>query len=91
MKVQSVVLDGEIVCLNEAGKPEFHDLVFRRGELRLVAFDLLCCAPLSERKHKLRSVPCEDSDRFLYRDHIENDGLSLFLACENDLEGIVAK
>lgn len=44
LKVQSVVLDGEIVCLNNAGKPEFRDLLFRRGEARFVAFDLLWCA-----------------------------------------------
>jgi ATP-dependent DNA ligase len=34
LKVQSLVLDGEIVCLNDAGKPEFRDLLFRRGEPR---------------------------------------------------------
>jgi len=29
LKVRSLVLDGEIVCLNDAGKPEFRDLIFR--------------------------------------------------------------
>ena len=99
LKVRSAVLDGEIVCLNDDGKPEFRDLLFRRGEPRFVAFDLLWhdgqdfrCAPLTERKHKLRSILPSGSDRIIYCDHVELDGLGLFhLACENDLEGIVAK
>ena len=98
LKVRSAVLDGEIVCLDE-GKPQFRDLLFRRGEARFVAFDLLWCdgqdlryTALTERKHKLRSIVPTDSDRIMYCDHVEHDGESLFrLACENDLEGIVAK
>jgi bifunctional non-homologous end joining protein LigD len=43
LKVRSAVLDGEIVCLNDAGKSEFRDLLHRRGEPRFVAFDLLFC------------------------------------------------
>jgi hypothetical protein len=43
LNVRSAVLDGEIVCLNDDGKPEFRDLLFRRGEARFVAFDLLWC------------------------------------------------
>ena len=49
-------------------------------------------APLTERKHKLRSILPTDSDRITYCDHVEGDGESLFrLTCKNDLEGIVAK
>ena len=99
LKVRSAVLDGEIVCLNDDGKPEFRDLLFRRGEARFVAFDLLFCdgqdyrySPLTERKHVLRSILPKSSERVLYCDHIEGNGESLFrIACENDLEGIVAK
>lgn len=29
LRVQSAVLDGEIVCLKDAGKTEFRDLPFR--------------------------------------------------------------
>jgi bifunctional non-homologous end joining protein LigD len=99
LKVRSLVLDGEIVCLNDEGKTEFRDLLFRRGEPRFVAFDLLWCdgqdlryPPLTERKHRLRSILPKDSERLMYCDHVERDGKSLFrLVCENDLEGIVAK
>jgi bifunctional non-homologous end joining protein LigD len=79
LKVRSAVLDGEIVCLNDAGKPEFRDLLFRRGQPRF-------------RKHRLRSILPTTSECVLYCDHVESDGESLFrLACKNDLEGIVAK
>jgi bifunctional non-homologous end joining protein LigD len=99
LKFQSAVFDGEIVCLNDDGKPEFRDLLHRRREPRFVAFDLLWLngqdltyAPLNERKHKLRSILPANSQRIVYCDHLESDGESLFrLACENDLEGIVAK
>ena len=98
-KVRSAVLDGESVCLNDAGKTEFRDLLFRRSEPRFVAFDLLWYdgqdlrySPLTERKHKLRSILPLYSNRMLYCDHVEGDGEGLFrLACENDVEGIVAK
>jgi ATP-dependent DNA ligase len=71
---------------------------FRRGEPRFVAFDLLWCdgqdfryAPLTERKHRLRSI-LPSGGRVLYCDHVERDRKSLFrVACDNDLEGIVAK
>ena len=99
LKVRSAVLDGEIVCLNDDGKPEFRDLLHRRGEPRFVAFDLLFCdgqdlrfSPLTERKQKLRTILPTGSERVLYCDHVEGEGESLFqLACDNDLEGVVAK
>jgi bifunctional non-homologous end joining protein LigD len=43
VKTRSAVLDGEIVCLDEDGKPQFRDLLFHRGDPRFVAFDLLWC------------------------------------------------
>ncbi|HYH00331.1 MAG TPA: hypothetical protein VD837_14455, partial [Terriglobales bacterium] len=48
--------------------------------------------PLSDRKLRLRSVVPRSGERLLYCDHVEGDGEGLFrLACEHDLEGIVAK
>jgi bifunctional non-homologous end joining protein LigD len=43
VSAESAILDGEIVCLDAAGRPQFRDLLFRRGEPRFVAFDLLWC------------------------------------------------
>lgn len=99
LRSRSAVLDGEIVCLDRHGKTQFKDLLFRRGEPRLYAFDLLWCGgedlrhlPLIERKSRLRAVVPRGGERLLYCDHIEADGTNLFrLACEHDLEGIVAK
>lgn len=92
------VLDGEIVCLDEQGRSQFNELLFRRGEPRFYAFDLLWCEGkdlrfdgLHERKRKLRSIAAV-SERLLYCDHIEEQGEVLFrFACDHDLEGIVAK
>ena len=35
------VVDGEIVCLDRRGRPQFNDLLFHRGEPCFFAFDLL--------------------------------------------------
>jgi len=58
---------------------------FRNGEdLRYL--------PLSDRKLRLRAVVPKRGERLLYCDHVEADGDGLFrLACEHDLEGVVAK
>jgi bifunctional non-homologous end joining protein LigD len=60
---ESAVLDGEIVCLHDSGRTQFCDLLFRRGEPRFYAFDLLLCngedlrfLPLMDRKQRLRSL-----------------------------------
>lgn len=98
-RANSAVLDGEIVCLDENGIPQFEDLLFRRGEARFQAFDCLWCdgedlrfLALTDRKHKLRSIVPGTGERLLYSDHVELAGEELFeLVCRRDLEGIVAK
>ena len=96
---RSAVLDGEIVCLDRRGKPQFFDLFSRRGEPLFVAFDLLRLdgedmryVPLMDRKAKLRALVSSKSDSLIYCDHVEAHGEKLFkLASKRDLEGIVAK
>jgi bifunctional non-homologous end joining protein LigD len=98
-RAQRAVLDGEIVCLNDSGSSQFRNLLFRRGEPRFYAFDLLYCdgedlryLPLQERKHRLKGITPRSGLRLLYCDHIELAGEEFFqLVCERDLEGIVAK
>jgi bifunctional non-homologous end joining protein LigD len=93
------VVDGEIVCLDDSGVSQFTDLLFRRGEPRFYAFDLLSLngedlryLPLTDRKHRLRGIVPQFGQRLLYCDHIESAGQELFdLVCKRDLEGIVAK
>jgi bifunctional non-homologous end joining protein LigD len=96
---RNAVLDGEIVCLDRQGRPHFADLFYRHGDPIFVAFDLLHAngqdtryLPLADRKAELRRVLRTRMRSILYCSHIERDGEELFrLACEHDLEGIVAK
>ena len=94
-----VVLDGEIVCLDRNGCPQFNELLFRRGEPRFVAFDLLFLngkdvrpERLIDRKMELRRLLGQAESPVVYADHIDAAGVALFKkACEYDLEGVVAK
>ena len=98
-RAQTAVLDGEIVCLDETGQTNFENLLFHRGEPRFYAFDLLSSEgtdlrylPLEQRKHGLRALLPQIGERLLYCDHVELAGEEFFwLACQRDLEGIVAK
>jgi bifunctional non-homologous end joining protein LigD len=94
----NAVLDGELACLDEEGKPQFNRLLRRRGEPVFVAFDLLWLngrdlrdRPLLDRKAALRTL-IRNGGRILYADHIDGKGAGLYRAvCHSDLEGIVAK
>lgn len=98
LRASAAVLDGEIVCLDKKGRSQFNELLFRRGEPRFYAFDLLWCEGkdlrfdgLQERKRQLKAL-IQNGSYLLYCDHIEQHGERLFeLACQKDLEGIVAK
>jgi bifunctional non-homologous end joining protein LigD len=99
LRTKSAVMDGEIVCLDRDGRSDFASLFYRRAEPIFVAFDLLAVGgrdlrtlPLIERKAELRRTLRPHLTRTLYCDHIEHNGRGLFhLACEHDLEGIIAK
>src|SRR5262249_46937010 len=91
------VFDGEIVALDETGRPIFNDLLFGRREPTYIAFDLLFvdgedvrAAPLKERKALLEKIArrygLERTEPFI------GEGRPLFSAvCKLDLERIVAK
>jgi bifunctional non-homologous end joining protein LigD len=91
------VFDGEIVALDEDGRPAFNDLLFGRREPSYVAFDVLFVdgqdvrgLPLKERRALLEKVVrrygLQKSEPVL------GDGKAAFRAvCGLDLEGIVAK
>jgi len=94
---QGYVFDGEIVCLDEAGRPIFNDLLFRRRDPVYVASDVL-----NVEGADVRAMPLKDRrailDRIAERYGIQKSelffgcGKSLFKAvCEFDLEGILAK
>ena len=59
----SAVLDSEIVCFDDDGRPNFRSLLFRRDWPRFAAFDVLMLngrdlrqLPLIERKVRLRAI-----------------------------------
>jgi ATP-dependent DNA ligase len=95
------VIDGEICSLDRRGRPQFKNLMFRRGNPCFFAFDLLTCdgndlrtERLLDRKQELRRLLAKVSPPFplRYADHVEGSGTALFQrVCELDLEGIVAK
>ena len=95
---RQAILDGEIVCLDAAGKPQFYDLLRRHGDPILYAFDVLWLdgedirsRPTLERKLILEEL-VRDCAGILYARHFSGRGVDLFrLVCEQDLEGIVAK
>ena len=101
LNTRLTVFDGEIVCVDKKGKPQFRDLLFRRRDPYFFAFDLLACdgkdwrtEPLTDRKQELRRVlklvPADS--RLHYADQVDGLGTALFeRVCELDLEGIVAK
>jgi ATP-dependent DNA ligase len=101
LPVQSIVLDGEAVCLAPDGRPDFHALHAKAGcrDARLVAFDLLAVdgedlrpMPLDERRRRLAGLLGRD-DALWFSSHVEGaEGAALFRhACAMNLEGIVSK
>ena len=95
------VIDGEICTLDRRGRPQFKNLLFRRGNPPcFFAFDLLTCdgkdlrtERLLDRKQELRRLLTRSPDSPLkYTEYIDGCGTVLFQrVCELDLEGIVAK
>jgi ATP-dependent DNA ligase len=90
-----------LVCLDSNGYPQFNDLLFHRAEPCFFAFDVLFLEnydlrhnALVERKAELRRLlsTAPLSSRMRYVDHVDANGVGLFeLACQRDLERIVAK
>jgi bifunctional non-homologous end joining protein LigD len=93
------VFDGELVVLDDAGRPLFKDLLFGRGRPTYVAFDLLMAdgvdlrpLPLRERKAALARIGRGAERWIALTNGIVGDGRALYRAAvDADLEGIVAK
>jgi bifunctional non-homologous end joining protein LigD len=97
--VDDAILDGEVITVDETGRPQFYDLLRRTRRPSYVAFDLLWLngadlrsLPLSERRRQLRAILPANSPTITEAVSVERRGLELFQrVCEFDLEGIVAK
>src|SRR5438874_2915193 len=95
------VIDGEICSLDRRGRPQFKNLLFRRGNPPcFFAFALLIhdgkdlrTERLLDRKQELRRLLARSRDSPLkYTENIDGHGTALFeRICETDLEGISAK
>lgn len=95
-----LMIDGEVVVLNEDGKPDFDTLQLYNGKrtpIRYCVFDLLYLngnslmeLPLYQRKELLQALT-KANEIFLYSESFQ-DGKALYeKVLEDNLEGIVAK
>ena len=99
VSADSAILDGEWVVVDHLGRSVFADMMQRRRPARFFAFDLLSLngedlthLPLLRRKEILKRILPSRSAHVLYVDHSRGNGTSLYrLACQLDLEGMVAK
>lgn len=107
LKVESCILDGEAVVLDEQGRSDFQALqaaVPRSGRgggqpIHFYAFDLMYLdgrdyrpKPLAERRRALASIIPRKPSPILFSEHVIADGSVFFrLACEMELEGVIAK
>ena len=98
----SAVLDGEVVVVDETGKPCFqllqNYLKSREGQVVYYVFDLLYLnghdlrkLPLTRRKELLRQI-LPDLPHVQMSGHIEEQGVEFFkVASQRGLEGVIAK
>src|SRR5678815_3863712 len=81
IKAETAVIDGEVVSLDDAGRPSFQNLqhqATKKGPIVYYAFDLLnlngedlTSLPLSERKEKLKLIL--EGSKVLFSENIEGD------------------
>jgi hypothetical protein len=86
LRVNDAILDGEIICADETGRPIFIEMLRGRHPVCFVAFDLLwlngedlCPLPLVERKARLKRLRRRRSDHLIAEAlAIEGRGKALF-------------
>lgn len=99
LKVESAILDGDIVVEDPTGRQTLFDLLKRPRDASYVAFDLLWLngrdlrtLPLIKRKHALRRLLHRRPKMIKEAPYVARRGRALFdAAIRDDLEGIVAK
>lgn len=103
INAERAIVDGEVVALDAAGKPQFSLLQELTGTMSPMfvyqVFDLLYLdgrsllqVPLEDRKALLRTVLRSGDRRVRYADHVLNEGRAfLDAAAAQGLEGILAK
>jgi bifunctional non-homologous end joining protein LigD len=101
LRVSSIVLDGEAICIQPDGRHDFPALWDRTNDAAvwLCAFDLLeldgedlRSRPLLGRKKRLAKLLAKDRPGLQFVEHVDGDGPMVFdHACKLGLEGIVSK
>ena len=107
LPIDSAILDGEVVSLDDEGRPNFQQLqnLLKQGkdnEIVYYLFDLphfagysLTQTPLVERKGLLAMLVAKyanDESTIRYSDHIEGQGETVLTnACKLAMEGVVSK
>jgi ATP-dependent DNA ligase len=63
LQIEEAIIDGEVIAVDETGRPQFYDLLRRARAPAYVGFDLLWLdgadlrsLPLSERRQRLQAV-----------------------------------
>jgi bifunctional non-homologous end joining protein LigD len=103
IEAREAIVDGEVVALDDAGRPDFGLLQERLGDksapgLVFQAFDLLYLdgrslldVALEDRKRLLQSV-LRPHPRVRFAAHVDGEGLAFFAAAQaQGLEGVIAK
>jgi bifunctional non-homologous end joining protein LigD len=103
INAQEAIVDGEVVALDAAGKPDFAllqevtgsksaQLVYQAFDILYLDGRLLTHVPLEDRKALLRTVLRTGDRRVRYADHVLTEGKAfLDAAAAQGLEGVVAK
>lgn len=105
LNLPGVLLDGEIVVIDEKGRPDFAALqrAMREGhgDMAYFVFDLLVDhggslrqRTLRERKRRLKELlgPAGRKGPVFYADHVEGAGVAMLESlCDTGYEGVVAK
>ncbi len=103
IEAREAIVDGEVVALDDDGRPDFSLLQTRLGDktakgLVYQAFDLLYLdgrsllgVPLEDRKRLLKSV-LREHPRVRFAAHVEGEGKAFYAAAQaSGLEGVIAK
>ena len=99
LDADDAIIDGEVIAVDETGRPVFIDLLRRKQAPGYVAFDLLWLdgadlrsLPLGERRRRLQDILPKGLPIVSEALSVAGRGRELFeLMREHDLEGIVAK
>ena len=97
--VENAIIDGEVIAVDETGRPQFYDLLRMPRSASYVAFDILWlngtdlrALQLTERRQSLQTIVSRGSPIVSEALSVAGRGGELFeLMCADVLEGIFAK